>query len=312
MRLDLHLHSLASDGSESPTRVIETAAAVSLDVIALTDHDTTEGVASAREAARYVPVEVIAGIEVSTTLGGMELHILGYFVDPSAPRLKAHETRAKSVREERMREMIRRLATDGVEVSFNDVVEAAGPTRHSLGRPHLARALVRAGYVTTISEAFDRYIGNGHTAYIPTALVTPEEGIAIILAAGGIPVWAHPHLRSDQFGSAPARASGPEGSGGVPSENPRGQDPEARAERQVGGSARLRRVRLARSGFGDPRWVLRHRRGGREAPRCRRNLDRQSVDGTLPQTLAFLALFEPLRRPARTRFLKTRVRERRS
>ena len=192
MRLDLHLHSLASDGSESPTRVIETAAAVSLDVIALTDHDTTEGVASAREAARYLPVEVIAGIEVSTTHGGMELHILGYFVDPSAPRLKAHETRAKNVREERMREMIRRLATEAVEVSFDDVVEAAGPTRHSLGRPHLARALVRAGYVTTISEAFDRYIGNGHAAYIPTALVTPEEGIAIILAAGGIPVWAHP------------------------------------------------------------------------------------------------------------------------
>ena len=192
MRLDLHLHSQASDGSEPPSGVVEAAAAGRLDVIALTDHDTTQGLDGARAAAARVPIEIVSGIEISTAHAGRGLHILGYFVDPSTPRLRAYETRARHRREERMREMIQRLAARRVHVRYESVVEVAGPSRRSLGRPHLARTLVAEGYADSLPDAFDRLIGNQHPAYVPTAVVSAEEAIRIILESGGIPVWAHP------------------------------------------------------------------------------------------------------------------------
>ena len=192
MRLDLHLHSQASDGSEPPAEVVQAAASARLDVIALTDHDTTQGLDDAWRAAERVPIEIVPGIEISTVHRGGGLHILGYFVDPSAPRLRAYETRAGQRREERMREMVGRLAARGVEVPYESVVEIAGPSRRSLGRPHLARALVRAGYADSVPDAFGRLIGNQHPAYVPTAFVSAEEAIRMILESGGIPVWAHP------------------------------------------------------------------------------------------------------------------------
>ena len=194
MRLDLHLHSQASDGSEAPGDVVQAAVAGRLDVIALTDHDTTRGLDDARRAAERVPIEVVAGIEISAVHADHGLHILGYFVDPSTPRLRAYEARAGHRREERMREMIRRLAAHGVRIPYASVVEIAGPSRRSLGRPHLARALTRAGYVDSVPAAFDRFIGNQHPAYVPTAFVSAEEAVQIILESGGIPVWAHPRF----------------------------------------------------------------------------------------------------------------------
>ena len=194
MRLDLHLHSQASDGSEPPSAVVEAAAAGRLDVIALTDHDTTQGLAAAWSAARRVPIEVIPGIEVSSVHAGEGVHMLGYFVDPSSPRLRAYETRAGHRREERMLEMIQRLAGRGIRVSIDEVVGIAGPSRRSLGRPHLARALVQAGYADSVPDAFDRFIGNRHPAYVPTAFVSTQEAIRMILEAGGVPVWAHPRF----------------------------------------------------------------------------------------------------------------------
>ena len=192
MDVDLHIHSTASDGVCSPEQVVEAALAGRLDAIALTDHDTMAGVARAREAVAGRPLEVIAGIEVSTTANGFELHILGYFVDPEHPGIKAYEGSAGRRRDERMREMVERLVELDVDVEFADVVEAAGDDRGNLGRPHLARALVGAGVVATVPEAFERFIGNEHPAYVPTRLLTPEQGIALILEAGGVPIWAHP------------------------------------------------------------------------------------------------------------------------
>ncbi len=194
MRLDLHLHSQASDGSEPPSEVVAAAAAARLDVIALTDHDTTQGLDSAWSAARKVPIDVIPGIEVSSEHAGEGLHILGYFVDPSSPRLRAYEVRAGYRREERMHEMIQRLAARGIRISFETVVEIAGPSRRSLGRPHLARALMQTGYAKSIPDAFDRFIGNRHPAYVPTAFVSAQEAVQIILESGGVPVWAHPRF----------------------------------------------------------------------------------------------------------------------
>jgi 3',5'-nucleoside bisphosphate phosphatase len=192
MDLDLHMHSTASDGTVSPAGVVAAAVEGRLDVIALTDHDTVGGVLEARAAASGFPLEVIPALEVSSTWEEGEIHILGYFVDPTHPPLVAHGEFARTRRAERMQGMIDLLADEGVEVAFESVLEAAGFERSNLGRPHLARALLEGGYVASLSEAFDRFIGNAHPAYIPTRLLTLEEGVGLILDAGGVPVWAHP------------------------------------------------------------------------------------------------------------------------
>lgn len=168
------------------------AVAGGLDVIALADHDTTAGVKAAQSAAAGRSLQVIPGIEVSSTWQGREVHVLGYFVDPDAPDLVAHGKRALTVREERMREMVARLAAKGVPVTFGDVEEAAGPDRVNIGRPHLARALVKLGRVTSVPEAFNTLIGDQHPAFVPTNLLGPVDAVALIAASGGIPIWAHP------------------------------------------------------------------------------------------------------------------------
>lgn len=192
MRLDLHIHSTASDGAVSPQAVLELAEKARLDVIALADHDTTAGVRRLRDDGVLRAIQVVPALEVSSTLEGRELHILGYFVDPESPAIRSHEERAIRLREKRMLGMIERLGDGGVQVEYESVVEAAGPERTALSRPHLARALVAARYVTSVPEAFDRYIGDEHPAFLPTSLLSPEEAIELIRDAGGISVWAHP------------------------------------------------------------------------------------------------------------------------
>ncbi len=192
MRLDLHIHSTASDGALSPGSVLQAAEVGRLDVIALADHDTMAGVRRLRERGVRGAIQVIPALEVSSTLDRRELHFLGYFADPDAEGILRHEERAVLLREKRMLGMIRRLAEQGVGVSFEAVVEAAGPERTALSRPHLARAMVSAGHVATVPEAFDRFIGDDLPAFLPTSLLSPEEAIRMILGAGGIPVWAHP------------------------------------------------------------------------------------------------------------------------
>ncbi|TVR62837.1 MAG: PHP domain-containing protein [Gemmatimonadales bacterium] len=194
VNLDLHLHSTASDGSLPPEAVVHAAVAGHLDVIALTDHDTVAGIEAALEAAQGHPIHVIPALEVSSTWDEREIHILGYFVDPSEGRLRAHDGRARERRAQRLEEMVGRLRSQGLDVRFDDVVTAAGEGVASMGRPHLARALVDRGIVASIPEAFDRYIGNDHAAYIPTRLQDPESAIAMIHGAGGIAVWAHPPM----------------------------------------------------------------------------------------------------------------------
>jgi 3',5'-nucleoside bisphosphate phosphatase len=194
MHLDLHLHSTASDGRRSPAEVVEAAIAGALDVIALTDHDTVAGFDDALKAARGRSIDVIPGIEVSSSEHGSELHILGYFIDPASPGMRRHAERAGTGRAARLEAMVERLRLQGVEVSFDAVLEQAGDDVASLGRPHLARELERVGYVDSLPEAFDRFIGNGHPAYIPTDLLDPGEAISLIRESGGVAVWAHPPM----------------------------------------------------------------------------------------------------------------------
>lgn len=191
MRIDLHMHSTASDGAFAPAEVVRAAAAGGLHVIALADHDTTAGVAPALAAARG-QLHVIPALEVSTTLEGVEHHVLGYYVDVTHPRILSFGDVASSRRRERMRGMIGRLEGLGVSVPFEEVAAAAGPDARAVGRPHLARALVERGYANSFADAFDRYIGDHGPAYLPTNLLTPADAIALIHEAGGVAIWAHP------------------------------------------------------------------------------------------------------------------------
>ena len=194
MKLDLHLHTDASDGALPPSELVARAAAAGLDVIAIADHDTTAGVAPATEAAAGLDIDIIPAIEVSATHRGRDIHVLGYFVDPDAPTLADHTDRARSRRDTRIREMIDRLEELGVPVDYDDVVAEAGPRAQALARPHLARVLWSQGHVGSVAEAFDRYIADDGPAYVAVHALDVAGAISTIHQAGGIAVWAHPPM----------------------------------------------------------------------------------------------------------------------
>jgi hypothetical protein len=193
VRVDLHLHSTASDGSLSPSALVCAARTGGLHIIALTDHDTAAGIAEASDAGTG-NIHVIPGIEVSTTHDCGEVHVLGYFIDPGHGRIVTYMRDAEKRRRERMQTMLGRLGDLGVRVPFEDVMAAAGPAVRTLGRPHLARALITRGYAQTHAEAFDRYIGDHGPAYLPIDLLSPRSAIELIHEAGGLAVWAHPKI----------------------------------------------------------------------------------------------------------------------
>jgi hypothetical protein len=172
--------------------VVSGAVAGGLDVIAIADHDTSAAVAPAQAAAAGRSLQVIPALEVSSTWQAREIHVLGYFVDPEAPPLRAHAERAMMLRQDRMREMLARLGAAGIEVAYEEVEAAAGPSRVNLGRPHLAKVLVAKKHASSVPDAFARLIGDQHPAFVPTRLLDPAGAVAVILGGGGIPVWAHP------------------------------------------------------------------------------------------------------------------------
>lgn len=192
VKIDLHVHTTASDGAWAPGDVVRAAAAGGLDVLAIADHDTTSACEEAVRLGAGLQLQVIPAIEVSSTFGTHDIHVLGYFVDPSASALREHERAARTRREARMHEMLDKLKGLGYDVPFEAVERAAGPDRVSLGRPHLAQALVEAGHVPTMAAAFDSLIADGGPAFVPTHMLTPMGAIEVILDAGGLPVWAHP------------------------------------------------------------------------------------------------------------------------
>ena len=193
-RIDLHIHSRASDGHLAPTAVVDAAVAGRLDVVALTDHDTVAGVREACDAARERPIRVIPGIEVSTRHHDAEIHVLGYFVDPDSPSLVGHGEAARDRRHDRARRMVGKLQEQGVRLDFDDVLREAGPDTASIGRPHIARALLAGGHTRFYGEAFDRYLADGRSAFVLTEFPAVREAIDMIHAGGGLAVWAHPPL----------------------------------------------------------------------------------------------------------------------
>lgn len=191
IRVDLHTHSTWSDGLLSPTVLVEEAASRGVGALALTDHDTVAGIPEARAAGERLGVEVVPGVELSTSLGrGGEIHLLGYFIDIGDATLLAQLDEYARARAERMERMIDRLLRVGAPIDPERVREIAG--HGTVGRPHLARALIEAGHAADLSDAFDRYIGGGRPAYVPRPRVDPGDAIALVRGAGGVAVLAHP------------------------------------------------------------------------------------------------------------------------
>jgi len=193
-RYDLHTHTTASDGVYAPRELVGLAKETGLAGIAVTDHDTLGGLDEAGEAGRELGVEVVPGVELTSYAGKTEVHVVGLFVDAAADADAEALDRVASLRDrrrERMLEMIAKLDAMGVHVEPGDVM-ALAPDDASVGRPHLATALVKAGHVADESEAFDRYIGNTSPVYVPKARLAPEEAIRLVKRLGGLPVFAHP------------------------------------------------------------------------------------------------------------------------
>jgi predicted metal-dependent phosphoesterase TrpH len=186
---DLHMHSRHSDGEWSPERLVRHACGAGLRAIALTDHDTLTGLGEAAQAGSEHGLEVLTGVEISTWYGG-DFHLLGYGFDPDDGPLSDLFERARHARRDRARAMVERLTELGVPVTEEEVWQEAGDG--AVGRPHVARALVRAGRVSTVREAFDRFLADGRPACVEKLRVTPAEAIALVHAAGGVVVVAHP------------------------------------------------------------------------------------------------------------------------
>ena len=187
--VDLHTHSTASDGLYSPTDLLQQAYIVGLNVLALTDHDTTNGLDEAAVAARRLDIDFIPGIEINTDVNKDEIHMLGYYLDYQRPEFQAVLQVLRDARERRGQKMVELLNAEGVHVSWERVHELA---QGSVGRPHVAKALMEAGYVKSIAEAFDKYIGKGCPAYVPRYKLSPIDAIRLIKSANGLPVMAHP------------------------------------------------------------------------------------------------------------------------
>jgi len=190
MIIDLHMHSTCSDGTFTPTELVREAKASGLTHMALTDHDTVGGVAEAREEALRQGIAFLSGLEISAECQPGTLHILGYGVDETSPPLLERLTAVQRWRDERNPKIVEKLGQLGVALTLPEVEAASGGGL--VGRPHFAKVLVDKGYVATRQEAFDRYLAKGRPAYVDKARLSPEESIALIRAAGGVAVLAHP------------------------------------------------------------------------------------------------------------------------
>jgi predicted metal-dependent phosphoesterase TrpH len=191
MRIDLHTHSSVSDGTDTPAELVRRAQAVGLDVVGLTDHDTFDGLDEAVAEGDQVGVQVIRGMELSCSRHGDSVHVLAYGAAPDSPGLAVEMARVRDGRLGRLAGVLAKLAALGVPVSEAEVMAQVGDSP-SVGRPHIADALIKAGHVADRQEAFDRFLADGGPAHVPRYTIELERGIDLIHQAGGLAVIAHP------------------------------------------------------------------------------------------------------------------------
>jgi len=190
MRIDLHTHSTASDGTQPPAEVVRSAAQAGLDVLALTDHDTTAGWDEAASAATHLGIALVRGIEISCQHQGISIHLLGYLQNPAAPDLLVELGRSRESRQTRLRRMVDLLSRD-LPLDWDDVLEQIKPGA-TVGRPHIADALVAKGIVTSRDSAFASYLKNGSPYHVSHYAPDPVRAVHLVGKAGGVAVMAHP------------------------------------------------------------------------------------------------------------------------
>lgn len=186
---DLHTHTTASDGLDEPATLVQRAVSSGLAAIAITDHDTVDAHFTLQD--HRVPIMVVPGIEMSANVGTQEVHILGYFVDPASQYLADALATLRQQRLRRMERFCARLTAIGLPITMEEVLRQA--TGESVGRPHVARAMIERGYVESVGEAFDKYLAGGRPGFVPRDDVTPESSINLIHSSGGVAVLAHPY-----------------------------------------------------------------------------------------------------------------------
>ena len=187
-RIDLHVHTTASDGTAAPEEAVRLARDMGLAAIAVTDHDTVSGYEAAAREGAALGVEVIPGIEISTTFGG-PVHILGYFIDPASPQIQAVLDWVVRDRDERNQKMAALMAADGLPVRYEEMRRRFGAV---IGRPHFGEVLMELGLANSVQDAFDHYIEKGQKYYLPRHFLSIERSIQVIRDSGGVPVLAHP------------------------------------------------------------------------------------------------------------------------
>lgn len=198
--IDLHLHTTASDGLCAPAELVARARERGITALSVTDHDTAAAIPQAAEAARDVGLEFVPGIEITSVWNQKDVHVLGYFFDDRSDELAAFLGAARAERVERARLMVARLAALGVPLNFDKLMAAGTHSAPAIARPAIARALVEAGHVSDIGDAFERYLSEGRPAYVPHQGPGPEAAVQVIRSAGGIASLAHPGpLRQDEL-----------------------------------------------------------------------------------------------------------------
>ncbi len=192
--IDLHLHTTASDGALSPSTLVARAGSVGLTIVSVTDHDTTGGLEEAGAAARAAGITLITGIEITSVEDGQDVHILGYFFEPRDLRLVAFLEEQRADRVRRVQETVKRLGELGCCIDAAPLVARGARSGVSVGRPHIADALVAAGHAVDRTDAFDRLIGRGRPAFVPRQGASAADVVQVIRNAGGLASLAHPGL----------------------------------------------------------------------------------------------------------------------
>ena len=194
MRADLHSHTTASDGTFTPRQSVQRAKEKGLAALAITDHDTVAGLAEAQAAGAELGIEIVPGIEISSVYDGKDVHVLGYYMNTSDATFLDRLEDLRDVRKVRNRMMIARLVELGIEITLEEVEARKKEPIGNVGRPHIAEVLMEKGVVSSMNEAFERYLGSAGAAYVNPPRITPEEAIDLIHSAGGVAVLAHPGL----------------------------------------------------------------------------------------------------------------------
>lgn len=209
--IDMHVHTTASDGQYTPSEIVNMAATAGLSAVAITDHDTTAGVAEAIRQGQMIGIEILPGIEISTVAEGQDIHVLGYYTNNADVHWQQRISELRDTRMNRNAILVQKLNALGIELTLEEVIAAADAATVSIGRPHFAEVLIQKGYAASKQEAFDKYLGEKGAAFVQPLRIHPEEAFRWIREAGGVCVIAHPGIYNNDALVDRLLEAGPDG-----------------------------------------------------------------------------------------------------